>query len=343
MEYTIHTDLQALDPAPWKRFVVDHPDGNPFQLPAMFAFYDQVPGYDPVAVLAREDDDVCGVILGVIQQEHAGLVGKFSARTIVWGGPLVRSDHDTPDLLADGLLKNLVKAVRKRSIYIELRNLFDTSAIRRIAEAHGFTYHEHLNFQVRTEPEEALRKRISASKLRQVRKAMKAGVKIIEPENPEQVKAFYDILADLYRNRVKKPLPGWTFFEQFYDQRANHRLGLYLLLEFQGKIIGGILCPVMPGKVIYEWYVCGLDQAYKQQYPSVVATWAAIDYALRHGIGTFDFMGAGKPDQDYGVREFKSKFGGDMVQLGRYQRINKPLLMQIGKLGVRILGKLRSI
>ena len=50
-------------------------------------------------------------------------------------------------------------------------------------------------------------------------------------------------------------------------------------------------------------------------------------------------MGAGKPDEGYGVREFKSKFGGELVELGRFLSINNPILYSIGKKVIEIIKK----
>ncbi len=104
-----------------------------------------------------------------------------------------------------------------------------------------------------------------------------------------------------------------------------------------------VLSPVFRDKVIYEWYICGLDQEYKHVYPSVLATWAAIDYAVKNNIKTFDFMGVGVPDRDYGVRDFKAKFGGEMVNYGRFGRINNKFLYAITEIGFNILAALRKI
>ena len=40
----------------------------------------------------------------------------------------------------------------------------------------------------------------------------------------------------------------------------------------------------------------GLDEEFKNVYPSVLATWAPIDYALKNNLKVFDFMGVGVPD-----------------------------------------------
>ena len=72
-----------------------------------------------------------------------------------------------------------------------------------------------------------------------------------------------------------------------------------------------------------------------------MATWAAIDYANKNMIERFDFMGAGKPnDGGYGVRDFKAKFGGELVEYGRFRYICNPFLYKIGILGVKILKRL---
>ena len=54
-----------------------------------------------------------------------------------------------------------------------------------------------------------------------------------------------------------------------------------------------------------------------------------IDYATKNNFQMFDFLGAGSPNKNYGVREFKSKFGGELLNHGRFIRINKKYLYKI--------------
>ena len=51
-------------------------------------------------------------------------------------------------------------------------------------------------------------------------------------------------------------------------------------------------------------------------------------------------MGAGKPNEKYGVRDFKAEFGGELVEYGRNLFIFNRLLYNVGKLGVKIMKKL---
>jgi lipid II:glycine glycyltransferase (peptidoglycan interpeptide bridge formation enzyme) len=56
-------------------------------------------------------------------------------------------------------------------------------------------------------------------------------------------------------------------------------------------------------------------------YPSVVSTWQAMQLVVDMGGGMFDFMGAGPRNKEYGVREFKLKFGGEITNEYRYRRL----------------------
>jgi hypothetical protein len=69
-----------------------------------------------------------------------------------------------------------------------------------------------------------------------------------------------------------------------------------------------------------------------------MATYAAMEYALQHGIVFFDFMGAGSPNEAYGVREFKSRFGGEEVEHGRFIVVLNQIKYNLGKFGLKFLN-----
>ncbi len=335
-----------IDRKQWSDFIFNHPQGNFFQTPKVFELFIGTANYEPLFfVVLDENEKIKGILLAVIQKESPGIMGYFSSRTLVWGGPLIySSDDETEGAVLGILLDELVREVGSRSIYIQVRNLFDMSRYCDEFQKKGFTYNKHLNYIVETRNREETEKKISKPKMRQIRKSFKSGAKVIEPGNIEQVKAFYNILKSLYKNRVRRPLPHWSFFKTFYELSKSNRAGKYFLIEYNDSIIGGIMCPITTGKTIYEWYIAGMDSEFKHQgiYPSVLATWAPIDYALDNGLKYFDFMGAGKPGQDSGVKEFKARFGGKIVEYGRFERINNKPLFILGKLALKILGALRK-
>jgi len=313
-----------------------------------------------VGIADKRNSSLTGLLIGVTIREMRGLAGYFSSRTVIYGGPLI--DPYAPDRreILHMMLGSLISQVRNHSIFIQFRNFSSQAAVLNDFESDGFYLRDRLNLILDTSSRETVINNMSESRWRQVRKGLgirRTGdqairrsdevdgqfAKIIRPESITQVRAFYDILYDLYKYKVKKPLPSWEFFEQFYRISIEGKLGVILLVQYQEKIIGGILAPVTPGKTIYEWYVCGLDQQYKGVYPSVLATWAALDYAVKNNIPNFDFMGVGIPEREYGVRDFKARFGGELVNYGRFARINNKAFYAVAELGYNFLSLIKKI
>ena len=55
-----------------------------------------------------------------------------------------------------------------------------------------------------------------------------------------------------------------------------------------------------------------------------------------HGYDIFDFGGAGTPKKSYGVRDYKKKFGGKLVNYGRYEEIRRPLKFATANVGFKL-------
>jgi lipid II:glycine glycyltransferase (peptidoglycan interpeptide bridge formation enzyme) len=323
----------------WDLFLENHSHSTVFQSPWMFDLFRKSLGMEPVFLAVTDQQDHIQAVLLAVRIAELGWKGYFSKRIVCYGGPLIiDTDKDTQQKIIDCLL-NAFKNYCNKVTYTEFRNLFVLDEWKEEFAKHGFTFKPHLNFWVHSSSEAAVLKNISKSKLRQIKKSLQNGARIIRAEKIDQVHEFYLLLKNLYSQRIKKPLPDWSFFKSFFDIFVMAGKGEYLFIEVNNKIIGGIMCPLTDNQVIYEWYVCGLDDDYKEFYPSILATWAAIDYALKNHFAYFDFMGAGKPDEDYGVREFKSKFGGELKELGRFLHIGRPLIYNSGKKALTFLKK----
>lgn len=322
-----------IDPQQWQSLVDNSSYATWFQTPEAYAFYASLPDeLTPFIVGVDEEGQLMGVVVGYTTRETNPIKQLFTCRSIVIGGPLL--DESISDNAMTALLC-AVKRVTRSSIYVETRNFHDYSRWRHIFEQCGFAYQPHLNFHVDTISVEVVDKNLGKSRKRDIRTTIRDGVTPVLNPTIEQVREYYAILKDLYTTKVKTPLFSWHFFEQLYH--TAH--GRFILTEYKGKIIGGTVCVVLPNKAVYEWFVCGVDGVYEHIFPSSYATYLGIRYAAENGCQIFDMMGAGKPDEAYGVRDFKARFGGEQVEHGRYLCICKPLLYWIGKLGVKLLKK----
>ncbi|OYT15626.1 MAG: hypothetical protein B7C24_12055 [Bacteroidetes bacterium 4572_77] len=321
---------------PWDDFVKNHAQASSFQTSIFFSFYKNTHQFQPFFCVARNGNQkIVGGFLFVIQRKGRLFPDNLFKRALIIGGPLVPVNGDR---ILSGLLNSYQQFVKRKVIYSEIRNLHSWSPQVDIFLRNGFKYEAHLNYQIPIKNRSVFTA-FSESKRRQIKQSQKNGAHIVENPTLHQIQQFYVILSDLYRDRINKPLPDWSFFKQFQETIVAQNQGKYLLVQYQEKIIGGIMIPFFQQKMIYEWYVAGLDVPYKKQYPSVLATWAGIKYAIDHGFGKFDFMGAGVPSQSYGVREFKSKFGGVLLNHGRFINSHAPIMHYAVKLFLKLFAK----
>ena len=321
---------EHIDHSAWQLLIEQSATATWFQTPEAYEFYASVDDMQAFVYGVSEDDNLVGLVVGYTTTEKCKFKQHFTARSIIVGGPLLA------DNISDEALATLLKAIRRqgdKAIYVETRNFHDYSKWKSIFEANGFTYQPHYDIHVHCNAQH----RISERRQRELKRAIKNGATVAEAQSEQEIRDWYQILSCLYREKVRTPLFSEDFFLQFY----RNGVGKYLLVKHEGKVIGGMMCPVLDSKAIYEWYVCGLDEEYKDLSPSVVATHAAIEYAKENGLPLFDFMGAGEPEIPYGVRDFKMEFGGELREYGRFLYIREPLLYWIGKIGVKWLKNKR--
>jgi serine/alanine adding enzyme len=306
---------------------------NLFHSDNILEFWDSIKGQKGIKVVYKEEGVEKGRLVGLLFSD-TGIKNYFSRRCIIWGGPVISDDISDRDKVFEALMNSFIEKLKGNAIYIEFRNLFDCSEFHSLFTSFEFQFSEHLNFINLLDNENSVKERISASKLRQIKKSLKAGTEIVESKDESEISDFYKLLSELYKTKVKTPLPCLDYFLNF----SKYNIGVFLLIKFQKKIIGGLMVGVY-NEVIYALYACGKDGEFKDVYPSVLANWAGLEYGLNNGLKYFDFLGAGKPNEDNGIREFKSKFGGELVNYGRYKLIlNKPLYA-LGELGVRLMKK----
>jgi serine/alanine adding enzyme len=344
MSYKVLNEIKTIGRERWAEFISSHPDRTIFQSPEMYDLYSNTFNFEP-SILALEGNDgvLKAILLSVNVKDFKGIIGKLTVRTIIHGGPLIEPSEENKEKAGYVILQALVARVKKKSLYIQFRNLFDTTAIKPSFQRNKFKLEDHLNLIVKTTDPLAVHSGISESKIRQAVTGLKSGCELIQASSEEEVSQFYAILEKLYKRKIKKPIPDKSFFLAFYNCMQKSKVGILMLAKYQGEIIGGMVCPITPGKKLYEWYVCGLDALYHSFHPSVMLTYGAIEYALKNDLPQFDFMGIGTPDEPYGVRDFKLRFGGSTVNYGRYIHINKPYFYGFAKSWFHVFSVLHIV
>ena len=338
--------------------------GTWFQTPEAYCFYESMPEFfRPFVVAVERVNDLTnertlrGVCVGYVTKEKNAIKQYFTRRAIIIGGPCLADDCSMDE--AEALMKavreklsftpSLIHSFIHSPIYIETRNFNDYSRWKEAFEKAGFEYQKHLNFHVDCMDKEAMWERMSENRKRQIKRVTNERLTserlTSEGVTEQDVREWYEILKELYRTKVRTPLWPVEFFLEAYRQGV----GKFMIVRHEGKIIGGSMVVVMSEGMnelrnegcVYEWFECGMNAQYKDQYPSVCATYAGMCYAAENGMARYDMMGAGEPGVPYGVRDFKAEFGGKMVEHGRFEYICKPLLYKIGTIGVKVLKKFK--
>lgn len=308
---------------------------SPFQTRQFCEISKAIPNY-AADIYAVEQNGKYLALFVLVTIREPGALSYFSRRGIVYGGPLIR-DNNT-DALAF-LIKKTESLKRGDLIYLEVRNFFDYYAFRNTYLKIGWEYRNYLNYVIGLDNQESCLMSIKAEKRRQIRKAIKNGAIIEYHDKPahETVDKLYALMQNLYYKKVKKPLPPRAFF----GEMAKFGQCMAISVNYRGDIIGGGFV-LFSQDVIYDWFRVGDDVRFKALYPSTLAAWAAIKLGLQLGCKWFDFMGAGYSGKEYGVRKFKSQFGGELVENGRFIKVLSPVLFLVGRIGLKLMAMIQK-
>jgi lipid II:glycine glycyltransferase (peptidoglycan interpeptide bridge formation enzyme) len=328
--------FQNIDISKWAELSQLSDFANPFQTRDFYLFINKIPGFS-VEVFAVEQDNLLLAVMLIVVQKEKGIKAIFSKRGVIYGGPLLRSKDEA---VVGFLIQKTSDVLRKKVIYLETRNFFDYSFCKDAFSDAGWQYFPYLNFQINTGNKDIdeLLASMKYNRHREVKLSIAGGATFELAQSINEVLEVYKILKNLYAERVKLPLPDFEFFKAFHFSD----IARVFVVKYDGKIIAGSFCLVFPGKNIYTMYYCGFREINKKIYPTSLAVYAVIEYAVHNAIQIVDLMGAGQPGESYGVRNYKAQFGGELVEYGRFLKILNPILYYLGKNGLKLMAKLKS-
>jgi serine/alanine adding enzyme len=249
-----------------------------------------------------------------------GPLRSLTSRTVAFAAPIAAA-RDTDALGA--LLTAYRTAGSRGSLFTEVRHHVLDPAVVAALQTEGFAREAHLNFTIDlTQGEDTLWSKVASSARRNVQKARRSGVTIEEATDAVAIGEAYDVLRDVY-HRIQVPLPDRSLFDA--SARILAPLGMYSVLRarWEGQTIG-VLCLLRYRGVVTYWYTGTLREHATLRAGDLLA-WHAISNEAAAGNRVFDFGGAGRPDEPYGVRDFKAKYGGELIEPGRATWTPSPL------------------
>jgi len=317
----------------WEKLLSNNPYATPFQTPEFYDLFNAVKNLSAVAIAVVESESIKALAVITLQKEP-GIKGFFSRRAIIYGGPIFLENNVNSLKI---LLNEINAYFKNKVIYIETRNFFDYSQYKFITTVSGWNYEPYLNFHLCLTglSKESLFSVFNNDVRRRIKNSISEGATYTECNSEDELKEVYTILTELYKTKVKHPLPQIDFFKAFY----NSGLMKVFVVKHHENIIGGAFCPYDKNG-IYTFYYCDRRDYHKRISPTHLSILAAMEFGINQGIPKFDFMGAGKPGIPYSIRDFKKQFGGEELEQGRFIKVLNPILFKLGKIGLKILSTL---
>lgn len=319
--------VNTLPCSQWSRFVAEHPDGNIFNTPEMFEVFRHSRGYDPELWAAVDGARILALFVPVRVSLCDGPLRPFVTRAIAYGGVLAAPGEEGAWAVTR-LLKTYKRHVSGVPLFTELRHLSDSSALQSVLKDRGFSFSPQMNYLVDlARPPEAIMASISYRTRRHIRHGLRKGtVTIREAEGPEQIAHCYDLLSRTYK-AAGVPLADRSLFDAACKVLRPKNM-IRCTLAWVGSTPVAVSIDLLYRETVYGWYG-GVDRAFGADNPNELLTWHVFEWGSTHGYRRYDWGGAGVPGKAYGVRDFKSKFGGEEVSFGRNVCIHAPFRFRL--------------
>jgi len=334
-EYKI-IDATQISREKWWEFTDNNENCNIFSTPYMYDVWNATPGYKSFAFFAiDENEDIKGLLVGHLETVSKGLLSKLSTRAVLMQSPVALDD----DALSV-LLNHYLYFMKRNAVYTEIRNNYDTSIQRNIYESLGFNYEDHLNILIDLRSsEDELWQKVYSKRKNNIRKARKYDL-IVRELSINELSQAYNILEEIYE-RINIPIVPFIFFELSYKNN-NSKTKMISYGAYSDNILIGTMFTLQYKDTVIDLYAGSLKDYYYKN-PNDIIPWEVMLLCKKEGYKYFDFGGAGKPDSNYGVRDYKKQYGGEIVNFGRYYFYHSKPLFKIAETGFKSLQKINSV
>lgn len=297
----------------WDNFLIQEKVSTPFQSSKYCICFANDKNFKSSGKAFYFGDKIIGGYVVYKNSEFGFPLSYILSRALCIGGPVISQDYiDYQSIIIDKL-KNEFKY---ESLYLEVWNMQENFI--KIND-NDFKFSEHLNFFISLDrTKEELLKSISESTRKKIKKSIK-DIELKEVETEEQLKILFNLVNENYQ-LLKIPLLPFEVFEQLYNDGDS----LLFLAKYHEEYIAARV--VIKNKTeLYDWYA-GRNDKYEEIPANEFLVWKVLEYGINNQFKLFNFGGAGKPNKKYGPREFKRRFGGELVNYGRFKKVNNMVI-----------------
>ncbi len=314
----------------WNDFVRNNAKSNFFQSSEFVSLYHQN-GYNVQTIVGYFDDQVVASYNILLLEENLGPFRFLTKRAVCWGLPLFTSEEYLMPLL-----RKVLALYQKAFIYWEIRplDILLEAEIKSLTEL-GFIVHQH--YTIFHKIDQSQFENYHSGRKKNIRRALRnEHFHFRELTEKHEYLEAGKMIVQLYKS-LKLPCPNDEFFLSTYDFSSVRCFAIYHEAEI-------VACRfvLLQNTSIYDWYAAN-NSVGKNKYANDLIVHNIFQWGKENGFKHFDFGGAGNRKTPYGVRDYKLKFGGELIEIGRPVYIRSNFLYKIGKFGFWITKRLRKL
>ncbi len=321
----------------WIQFVEESSAGNIFHTPFMMEVFRGAMNYEPFlfAAINEVNNEVVSLLAVTKVNIFSKLLSMFSSRMISYGGIIHGADENKG---LSRLLEYYDHSFKNKSLFTEIRNVHSTESFKGEMIAAGYQYEDYLNYVVDLRRDaSSIFRSFSESRKRNIRALEKKGVYAKEVTEIKEIEKVYKILHQTY-SRIQIPLADISLFESAMKHLFNKGMVKFFLAKLKDEDLASLVALLYKG-VIITWYY-GSNPEFQNLSPASLLIWHVIKWGSLKGYQSLDFGGAGRPNEKYGVRDFKVRFRGSLTNYGRYIKVYSPTILNLSKIGYQIYRKI---
>lgn len=325
-------------PRAWDAYVKSHPKGTIFHTAAMHQVFEQTNKYFPFSRAVTKDGKIVAMLCAVRIATVGGIASSMASRSIWYAEPICDATVDGQSALSL-LVAEHDREMRGKILFSEIRPIFETGEEKPVLLDHRYDYYDYLNYVVDLQDDEdAMLRRLAKSCRKQVRKCQNRGVTIQNLATHDTVDQMYELVKFSY-DRSRVPLAGADLFHNALDLLGTSIVEIRIARYGNENVAAGIVLKFKD--MIYAWY--GGSHRITGLAPFSLLTWDEIRCGGLEGFRLYDFGGAGLPDEHYGPRDFKSRFGGELKHFGRYRKVDSPLKLTAATCAYQAVRGIKSL
>ena len=282
----------------WDRFVKGRPNSSLYHTLEWKNILETSFGYKAKLLAVRSNTEIIDILplylislLGIRKKLVCiPLSGSYSA--------FLSEDSTAHSLLIEAAVD---LAVREGVQYIEIRNNIPHD----ILVHHNFIEHRPFYFpQIEIHNADANKRLMTHGHRESIAKFQKKGAHIEVGCKKDDLKKFYAILEDMYRE-FGTPIFSYSYLENMWNiLKPQENIALYVI-KHNEKIIGGGCMLLYRDQMIYKYgaYI----MASRSLCPTHGLVWFGITECVRRGLQVFDLGATSAGDK--GLLQFKKNFG----------------------------------